>query len=156
VEIEQYDSPFFRHAREVRVDLDDAGRPKFAELLHEVLQRLDCTAGTIHLLEAESGLLKLAAAQGMPEVVLAKIGSITLRKGRAGIAAERREPVQVCNLQTDTSGVVRAGARDTKLEGSVAAPMIGTDGTLRGTVGVAKPVPYDFSAAECEFASEGG
>ena len=100
---------------------------------------------------AKSGFLELAAHRGLPEVVVPKIKTIPIGKGMAGIAAERREPVQVCNLQTDTSGVVRPGARDTKMEGSIAAPMIGTDGVLKGTLGIAKPVPYDFTPDECDL-----
>ena len=120
-------------------------------VMDRLLSRFESAAGTIHLLDEQTGLLKIAAARGMPDVVLAKIGSIPVGKGMAGVAAERREPVQVCNLQTDTSGVVRPGALDTKMVGSVAAPMIGTDGRLRGTLGVAKTVPYEFSQSECEL-----
>ncbi len=119
-------------------------------ILDDCLQHFQCSAGTIHLLAA-SGLLELAAQRGLPEIVVSKIAKIPIGKGMAGIAAERREPVQVCNLQTDTSGVVRPGARDTKMEGSVAAPMIAQDGVLKGTLGVAKPVPYDFTQEECDL-----
>jgi L-methionine (R)-S-oxide reductase len=123
---------------------------QLGSILDDLLQHFQCSAGTIHLL-AESGFLELTAQRGLPEFVVAKITTIPVGKGMAGIAAERREPVQVCNLQTDTSGVVRPGARDTKMEGSVAAPMIGTDGALKGTLGVAKPVPYDFTPDECDL-----
>lgn len=123
---------------------------RLGSILDDLLLHFQCSAGTIHLL-AESGLLELAAQRGLPEFVVAKIKTIPVGKGMAGIAAERREPVQVCNLQTDTSGVVRPGARDTKMEGSVAAPMIGADGALKGTLGVAKPVPYDFTPEECDL-----
>lgn len=118
-------------------------------VLDDLLQHFQCSAGTIHLLN-ESGLLGLAAQRGLPDFVVAKIITIPIGKGMAGIAAERREPVQVCNLQTDTSGVVRPGARDTKMEGSVAAPMI-ANGGLKGTLGIAKPVPYEFTKDECDL-----
>ena len=121
---------------------------QFTSILDDLLAQFQCSAGTIHLL-GKSGLLELAAQRGLPEIVVSKIASIPIGKGMAGIAAERREPVQVCNLQTDNSGVVRPGARDTKMEGSVAAPMIGTDGKLKGVLGIAKPVPYDFATEEC-------
>ena len=65
----------------------------------------------------------------------------------AGIAAERREAVQLCNLQTDESGVARPAARDTKVEGSIALPLL-LNGELHGTLGIAKPVPYDFTDEE--------
>lgn len=123
---------------------------RLGSVLDDLLQHFQCSAGTIHLL-AESGLLELAAQRGLPEVVVAKITAIPVGKGMAGIAAERREPVQVCNLQTDTSGVVRPGARDTKMEGSVAAPMIRSDGACKGTLGIAKPVPYEFTPEECDL-----
>ena len=65
----------------------------------------------------------------------------------AGIAAERKQPVQICNLQTDASGVAKPGAKETKMEGSITVPML-LNGQLRGTLGVAKPIPYEFSDAE--------
>ena len=122
---------------------------RLAPLLERIVAHFGCSTGTVHLIDAEAGVLKLEAARGIPEFVLPKIETIPLGRGMAGIAALRREPVQVCNLQTDTSGVVRPGARDTKMEGSVAVPMIGSDGALRGTLGVAKPAAYDFTAEEC-------
>lgn len=122
----------------------------FPPILDDLLQHFQCSAGTIHLL-GETGLLELAAQRGLPEFVVGKITTIPIGKGMAGIAAERRKPVQVCNLQTDTSGVVRPGARDTKMEGSIAAPMISPDGSLKGTLGVAKPVPYEFTSEESDL-----
>ncbi len=128
---------------------------RLESILDELLHTFQCSAGTIHL-RAESGFLELAAQRGLPEVVVAKIKTIPFGKGMAGIAAERRETVQVCNLQTDTSGVVRPGARDTKMEGSVAAPMIRADGAVKGALGVAKSVPYDFTPEECDLLMEVG
>ena len=46
-----------------------------------------------------------------------------------------------------SSGVVRPGAKLTQMEGSLAAPMLDGD-RLHGVLGVAKPVAYDFTAAE--------
>lgn len=121
-----------------------------SRVLNLLLERFDCPTGTVHLLD-DFGMLKLTAHRGIPDVVVGKIQVIPVGKGMAGIAAERREPVQVCNLQTDSSGVVRPGARDTKMEGSVAAPMLNTAGVLKGTLGIAKPVPYDFTSEECNL-----
>jgi putative methionine-R-sulfoxide reductase with GAF domain len=115
-------------------------------LLCDILEQFDCTSGTLH--RAEEGGLTLVAHEGIPESVLDKIETVPIGKGMAGIAAERREPVQVCNLQTDNSGVAEAGARETMMEGSIAAPIIGSDGTLKGVIGIAKPEPYEFTPAE--------
>jgi L-methionine (R)-S-oxide reductase len=126
------------------------------QVLDLLLAHFGCVTGTVHLFDDDSGMLKLAAERGIPEVVLDKIKVIPVGKGMAGIAAERREPVQVCNLQTDSSGVVRPGARDTKMEGSLAAPMLSGEGRLKGTLGVAKPVAYDFSGQECDLLMQAG
>lgn len=119
-------------------------------VLEIVVREFDCPAGTIHLSDDGSQFLELTAHIGIPDVVLEKVQRIPFGKGMAGLAAERRAPVQVCNLQTDDSDVFRPAAKDTKMAGSVAAPMI-TAGAVRGVLGVAKPVPYEFTDAECEL-----
>jgi L-methionine (R)-S-oxide reductase len=119
------------------------------EALDETLREFQCVAGTIHLLKDGSGMLELAAQRNIPDVVVEKMSVVPIGKGMAGLAAERRQPVQVCNLQTDTSGVAKPGARETQMAGSIAAPMLASDGTLRGTLGIAKPTPHEFSPEEC-------
>ena len=119
-------------------------------VLEEVTRRFDCPVGTIHLLDATDGMLHLKAQRGLPPPVLDKVQVIPVGKGMAGIAAERKEPVQVCNLQTDDSGVARPGAKMTQMEGSVAVPIL-KEGEVRGTLGVAKPSAYDFSEQETDL-----
>lgn len=121
--------------------------PALEQVLGKLLEAFQCPVGTIHTLDKSTGLLKLRARRGIPESILDKVRMIPIGKGMAGIAAERMQPVQVCNLQTDASGVAKPGAKDTKMEGSISAPMI-LDGKLLGTVGVAKPIPYEFSDQE--------
>ena len=104
-----------------------------------------CQAGTIHLLR--DGVLKLAAHKNIPPPVVQIIGTVPIGKGIAGLAAERREPVTICNLQTDTSGQVRPGAKATGMEGSLAVPML-AGGELRGVLGIAKAEAYDWSEPE--------
>ena len=104
-----------------------------------------CQAGTVHLLR--DGVLKLAAHDNIPPPVVQIIETVSIGKGIAGLAAERREPITICNLQTDDSGQVRPGAKATGMEGSVAVPML-VDGELRGVLGIAKAEAYDWSAAE--------
>lgn len=125
-----------------------AATPPWDAVLQHLLRRFDCPVGTVHLL-GQDGLLRLCAQRGLPPPVLDKVAVIPIGKGMAGIAAERRAPVQVCNLQTDASGVVRPGAKDTRMEGSLAAPMLRGD-ALHGVLGVAKPVSYEFTPAETE------
>jgi putative methionine-R-sulfoxide reductase with GAF domain len=125
------------------------GELNWQELLESIISAFDCTTGTIHTLDKETNLLMLKAQKGIPEFLLPKMSVIPIGKGMAGIAAERRQPVEMCNLQTDASGVARPAAKETKVEGSIAAPML-LDGELYGTLGIAKPVPYDFTKDESE------
>ena len=119
---------------------------EFRTILGEFIEEFDCVAGTLHRAEGER--LHLAASVGMPESVLENIETIPFGKGMAGRAAERREPVEVSNLQTDDSGVAKPRARDTGMEGSIAAPVIGSDDTIQGVIGVAKPEAYEFTDDE--------
>jgi L-methionine (R)-S-oxide reductase len=121
--------------------------PALEAILDIVLKDFDCPVGTIHSIDPSTGLLKLRAQRGIPEIILDKVRMIPIGKGMAGIAAERKEPVQVCNLQTDNSGVAKPGAKETKMEGSISIPLLLAN-SLYGTLGVAKPIAYEFSADE--------
>jgi signal transduction protein with GAF and PtsI domain len=93
-------------------------------------------------------MLHLAAASpGMPEAVVAIIRTIPVGKGMAGLAVERAEPVNACNIQTDNSGDVRPGAKATGLAGSIVVPIF--DGTeVVGALGVANRSERTFAASE--------
>ena len=130
-------------------DLITQPEPQWQQALQQITTHFDCPVGTAHLL-GDDGMLHLKSQQGLPPPVLDKVQIIPIGKGMAGIAAERKEPVQVCNLQQDDSGVARPGAKLTQMEGSIAVPML-VNGELRGTLGVAKPTAYDFSEEEVEL-----
>lgn len=117
--------------------------------LQSVIKAFDCTTGTLHFLNKKTQLLTLEAQKGVPDFLIPKLSQIPIGKGMAGIAAERRAPVEMCNLQTDASGVARPAAKETKVEGSIVVPLLLND-RLYGTLGIAKPVPYDFTATEKE------
>ena len=118
-------------------------------VLDTILGRFGCATGTIHKLDPASGLLTLRVQRGIPDAIMDRVRSIPIGKGMAGLAAQRREPVQMCNLPTDDSGVAKPGAKLTQMEGSIAIPML-VDGAVRGTLGVAKPEPYEFGPQESE------
>lgn len=73
----------------------------------------------------------------------------------AGVAAERKRPVQICNLQTDELGVARPSAKETKVKGSITVPLM-LNSRLHGTLGIAKPVSYEFTSEEEETLMEIG
>lgn len=134
---------------DIETRLDEAGpnENNLQTILDQVLTHFDCVVGTIHVFNSEAGLLQLRAQRGIPEAILSHVQMIPLGKGMAGLAAERRAPVQVCNLQTDDSGVAKPGAKETQMEGSIAVPMLVGE-ALRGVLGIATPAAYEFSEAQ--------
>ena len=127
--------------------LDDA--------LARILSELDAETGTVHRLQAD-GLLHLEQyAGGIPPGLLPVIRRIPVGKGMAGLAAERGEPVQVCNLQTDASGDARPGARATGMRGSICVPMQRRGQTV-GVLGVAVAREREFDAVETAWLARAG
>ena len=104
--------------------------------LSAIVRDFGCDSGTIHLLEAD-GLLHLKAyTANIPPPVIAAVRTVPVGKGMAGLAVQRKAHVDACNIQTDTSGDVRPGARATGLQGAIALPMM-KDGLAVGALGVA-------------------
>jgi signal transduction protein with GAF and PtsI domain len=114
--------------------------------LRATLAHFDCQAGTVHFLV--EGALRLRATANIPPPVAAIVETVPIGKGIAGLAAERRAPVTICNLQTDTSGQARPGAKATGMEGSLAVPILDDAGELRGVLGIAKASAYDWPESE--------
>ncbi len=129
------------------MSLDFQTTPDPAAWLEEVLCAFHCQTGTLH--KADGEFLDLVVHKGVPDFLLPKIARIPFGKGIAGAAAERREPVELCNLQEDLGGVARPDARQTKVSGSLAVPVFSPDGErVLGTLGVGMHAPHDFTEAE--------
>ena len=128
------------------------GQPDWHAVLVKVLENFACVTGTIHRTDPSTGLLALVAHQGIPPQVLPmllpKIDNIPFGKGIAGCAAQRKEAVQLCNLQEDLGGVAKPDARKTNVQGALAVPVVGADGKVIGVLGIGKMQPYDFTDAE--------
>lgn len=120
---------------------------ELSEALGFVVHSFGAETGTLHLLGAD-GLLHLRATSGQfPPPVLAIIQKIPVGKGMAGLAVERGQPVDACNIQTDTTGDVRPGAKATGMEGAIVVPVF--DGTrVVGALGIANRSERTFSDAE--------
>ncbi|MBM3869016.1 MAG: GAF domain-containing protein [Verrucomicrobia bacterium] len=128
------------------------GQPDWQVVLARTLENFQCVTGTVHRTDPSTGLLTLIAHQGIPPQVLPmllpKIDNIPFGKGIAGCAAQRKEAVQLCNLQEDLGGVAKPDARKTNVQGALAVPIVGADGKVLGVLGIGKMQPYDFSEAE--------
>lgn len=116
-----------------------------ARILAAVTEAFACDAGTVHVV-GEGGLV-LACSLNIPLSIIEVIRIVPLGKGIAGLAAERREPVSFCNLQSDDTGRARPAARLTGMQGSVAVPML-VQGELRGVLGIAKTTAHTWTDAE--------
>src|SRR5918995_350688 len=92
-----------------------------------------------------AGEAKAAGLDG----VLATIATIPVGKGMAGLAVERRSPVDACNIQSDASGDVRPGARATGLAGAIVVPIFDGDAVV-GALGVANRTERTFTEEEVE------
>jgi len=128
----------------------DANRAALQSALDMTLAHFNCIVGTLHRWNLNTTLLELVAHRGLPDAIMDRVRNIPLGKGMAGLAAERREPVQVCNLQTDDSGAAKPGAKLTEMQGSIAAPIL-VNGELRGAIGVAMPQAHEFTPQECDL-----
>ena len=114
-----------------------------------VMDEFTCVTGTIHKTEQGGDLLLLVSHAGVPDFIIEKISTIPFGKGIAGVAAETKQPVELCNLQQDLGGVAKEDARKTGVSGSLAVPILSEDGLkVLGTLGIGKVEPYDFSVAE--------
>ena len=116
------------------------------EGLAEQFQARSCP---FHRAIEDNTFLELVAQTGLPPHIAELSTRIPFGKGMAGICAQRREPVTMCNLQTDDSGVARPAARDTRVEGAVVVPLL-IDDRVAATLGVGKGEEYDYSDDELQ------
>ena len=117
------------------------------EVLRLTMEHFRADTGTIHLLEADGVLHLKAASAGIPEPVLKAVERVPVGKGMAGLAVERKEPVSVCNLQADSSGNARPGAKATGMEGAIVVPIMENSAAV-GALGIANRAQRTFTEQE--------
>ena len=115
--------------------------------VEEIAGQFDARSCTFHRAIEDHSFLELVAQTGLPPHIAELAIRIPFGKGMAGICAERREPVTMCNLQTDDSGVANPAARDTRVEGAVVVPLVAEDRVI-ATLGIGKGEEYDYSEEE--------
>ena len=124
-----------------------ASEDRLSHCLELIAGAFGAESCTLHAVRDEPTVLHLEGAIGLPDVVRDKVITVPFGKGMAGICAERRSPVSVCNVQTDTSGVVRPGAKETPVCGAVVVPVLAGDSVV-GTIGVGRANDEQYSADE--------
>lgn len=124
------------------------GAEGFRGTLATVIRHFGADMGMIHRLDpADRHLELVATSDGVPEPVLAAARRIPLGKGIAGETALTGKPVSMCNLQTDTSGVARPGAKATGAQGTLCVPIFQGDQVV-GTLGIGVRGERTFTEAE--------
>jgi len=127
----------------------------YSAALSAIIAHFHADSGTIHMLEADGVLHLKAASKGLPEAVLAAVRLVPVGKGMAGLAVERGQPVDACNIQTDSSGDVKPGAKATGMEGAIVVPIF-DGGSAVGALGIANRATRTFSASETALLIEAG
>ena len=103
--------------------------------LRALLGRHGAVAGTVHVLRGD--MLELVGAVNIPPKVQEITAKIPHGKGMAGLAWQHDKPIQICDLQHDTSGQVRPGAKAVDAKAAVALPVHDAAGKVRAVVGLA-------------------
>ena len=129
----------------VRAEAHDRNRA-----LRLTLDHFRADTGTIHELGSDGVLHLTAWTEGIPDHLLPLIRNVPVGKGIAGLAVERKEPVDLCNLQTDDSGTARPKARETGVKGSICVPMMAGDRAV-GALGIGALEEREFREGEIEL-----
>ena len=116
-------------------------------MLRATLAQFRSETGTIHRLDAPTQLLHLVAQIGLPPQLLEVVKTIPVGKGIAGETVAKNRPVTICNLQTDTSGVAKPGAKQTGVGGTLCVPIRNGEKII-GTLGIGTMHEREYSAAE--------
>jgi len=121
--------------------------------LETVLTDFQSETGTIHLLDTEKQLLHLTAQMGLPPQMLDVVKTIPVGKGIAGQTVAQNKPISICNLQTDTTGVAKPGARQTGVGGALCVP-VRKDGQIIGTLGIGTRRQHEYTPEETQRLEE--
>jgi len=121
--------------------------------LAQILSDFDSETGSIHDLDVANQLLHLSAQVGLPPQMLDVVKTIPVGKGIAGQTVAQNKPVTICNLQTDTSGVAKPGARQTGVGGALSVPMI-HEGKTVGTLGIGTRRKHEYTGEETQRLQE--
>jgi len=108
---------------------------KLEAWLMSFLSEAGAVAGTVHL--HQHGGLRLAASVNIPLKVQEVVAWVPAGKGMAGLALERGQPVQTCNLKEDRSGAVKPGAKAVDAKAAVAIPVRDESDSILAVVGIA-------------------
>lgn len=120
------------------------------EGLQQAIAKMCADSGTIHIKDSDELILHLVASHNIPASLISAIREVPWGRGMAGVAAQKGEPVDYCNIQSSTSPEIHPGARATGTQGAIVVPMMqGND--VVGTLGVGCNTERSFTASEIRW-----
>ena len=128
--------------------LDGGGDGRYEAALRGIAASFAAVSATLHSADPAAEQLHLVAQLGLPPQLITLTQQIPFGKGIAGLCAVQREPVLLCNLQTDDSGKARPNAKQTGVSGAIAVPVFAPDGGLAGVLGVGKLEEHTYNPEE--------
>lgn len=128
--------------------LSAGGDGRYEAAMRGITASFGAVTATLHRADRSAEQLHLVAQLGLPPQLLTVTQQIPFGKGIAGLCAVQREPVTLCNLQTDDSGKAKPNARQTGVGGAIAVPVFAADGALAGVLGVGKIEEHTYSPEE--------
>ena len=117
------------------------------QVLNATLQRFEAETGTIHWLDKEKQLLRLAAQAGLPAIAVDGIRMIPVGKGIAGQTVATGEPVKIYNPAAAANGAANGAAKAGGIGGMVCVPLR-FEGKIIGAFGIGTARPHDYTAEE--------
>jgi L-methionine (R)-S-oxide reductase len=123
--------------------------------LRDTLTKFNSETGTIHRLHEPTQLLRLVTQVGLPPQLLDMVTIIPVGKGIAGQVVAQGKPVTLCNLQTDTSGVAKPGAKQTGVGGALCVPIYNGE-KIVGTLGIGTKREHEYTPEETRELEEMG
>ncbi len=143
------------HEIAAHLEKSEAIAVRLENVLRAVLKQFSSETGTLHRLEASTQLLHLVAQVGLPPQLLDVVKTIPVGKGIAGQTVAQNRPVTLCNLQTDTSGFAKPGAKQTGVGGALCVP-IRHGNEIVGTLGIGTRREYEYTPDETRALEEIG
>lgn len=132
------------------LDLNDILR----DALGKTLQVMEIEAGGIYLLDEETGLLNVAAYEGVSKHFVRGIDGLKLGENFSGQVAQEGKPLVVTDVATDTR-LSRPAVRDEGFS-SLAVVPLSSRGRVLGTMFTAARSTRDFTSQDVELLSSIG
>lgn len=123
--------------------------------LRLLVSHFNCDIGTLHALGSDGNLHLRAHTAGIPEPILAASRVIPMGKGIAGLAAQNKKAMNMCNLTQERDPRIPAAAKSSDILGALCVPMWKGEDVV-GTLGIAARAERSFTPEEEELLTNAG